>query len=113
MSHPILRKTAIGVGLFWLAVFLFVIVQSVLNVPIAGIKPEAVRLTLAMTFPFTAGISAVVIGVAFLIARSRPQTKRGPDLPAYPSQLSVYDSGAPPLRSAAAPVPGHVGLRRK
>ena len=55
MSHPILRKTAIGVGLFWLAVFLFVIVQSVLNVPIAGIKPEAVRLTLAMTFPFTAG----------------------------------------------------------
>ena len=41
MSHPILRKTAIGVGLFWLAVFLFVIVQSVLNVPIAGIKPEA------------------------------------------------------------------------
>ena len=82
MSHPILRKTAIGVGLFWLAVFLFVIVQSVLNVPIAGIKPEAVRLTLAMTFPFTAGISAVVIGVAFLIARSRPKMKQGPDLPA-------------------------------
>ena len=47
MSHPIFRKTAIGVGLFWLAVFLFVIVQSVLNVPIAGIKPEAVRLIIA------------------------------------------------------------------
>ena len=82
MSHPILRKTAKGVGLFWIAVFLFVTVQSVLNVPIAGVKPEAVRLILLLTFPFTAGISAVVIGVALLIARRKRGMKGESDLPA-------------------------------
>ena len=82
MSHSILRKTAKGVGLFWIAVFLFVTVQSVLNVPIAGVKPEAVRLILVLTLPFSVGISAVVIGIAFLIARRKRGMKGDSNLPA-------------------------------
>ena len=44
MSHPVVRKTAITVALVWLTVFLLVVIQSVLNVTIAGVAPEAVRL---------------------------------------------------------------------
>ena len=82
MPHTILRTTAISVGLFWLTVIVLVIIQSALNAPIAGIKLEAVRLTLVMTFPFTGGLSAAVIGVAFLIARRRGRMKQDSDIPA-------------------------------
>ena len=82
MPHTILRTTAISVGLFWLTVIVLVIIQSALNAPIAGIKPEAVRLTLVMTFPFTGGLSAAVIGVAFLIARRRGRMNQDSDIPA-------------------------------
>ena len=71
MLHPAVRKTAIGIGLFWLAVLLLVIVQSSLNVPIAGVKPEATRLTLMMTLPFTVGVSVVIIVVTYLTKRRR------------------------------------------
>ena len=75
MSHPVVRKTAIRVALVWLTVFLLVVIQSVLNVPIAGVAPEAVRLTLAMTFPFTVGISIVIVGIAYLATRRQPRTE--------------------------------------
>ncbi|MCY4651633.1 MAG: hypothetical protein OXC95_00545 [Dehalococcoidia bacterium] len=69
MLHPTVRKTLIGIGLFWLAILLFVVVQSSLNVPVVGVKPEATRLTLMMTLPFTVGASAVIVGVTYLIKR--------------------------------------------
>ena len=69
--HPTVRNTAIGVGLFWLAVLLLVIVQSSLNVPIAGVKPEATRLTLMMTLPFTVGASAAIIVITYLTKKRR------------------------------------------
>ena len=75
MSHPVVRKTAITVALVWLTVFLMVVIQSVLNVTIAGVAPEAVRLTLAMTFPFTVGISIVIVGIAYLATRRQPRTE--------------------------------------
>ena len=85
-SHPAFRRAAKVVGLFWIAVFLFVTVQSVLNLPVAGVRPEAVRLILMMTFPFTLGVSVCIIGAAFLMARLKPGGKQGsrgdPDLPA-------------------------------
>ncbi len=75
MSHPVVRKTAITVALVWLTVFLLVVIQSVLNVTIAGVAPEAVRLTLTMTFPFTAGISIAIVGIAYLATRRQPRTE--------------------------------------
>lgn len=65
------RNTAIGIGLFWLVVLLLVIVQSLLDVPVAGVAPEATRLTLIMTLPLTLGASAVIIGVTYLIRKRR------------------------------------------
>ena len=75
MSHPVVRKTAITVALVWFTVFLLVAIQSVLNVTIAGVAPEAVRLTLAMTFPFTVGISIVIVGIAYLATSRQPRTE--------------------------------------
>ena len=75
MSMPILYNTALSIGAFWMLVLIFVIVQSMLGLSILGVKPEAVRLILLMTSPLTVGISAVVIGVAFLIARRRRNIK--------------------------------------
>ena len=69
MLHPTVRKTAIGIGLFWLAILLFVVVQSSLNVPVVGVKPEATLLTLMMTLPFTVGASAMIVGITYLIKR--------------------------------------------
>ena len=66
-----MRKTAIGIGLFWLVVLLLVIVQSLLNVSVAGVAPEATRLTLIMTLPLTLGASVVIIGVTYLIRKRR------------------------------------------
>ena len=75
MSHPVVRKTAITVALVWLAVFLLVVIQSVLNVTIASVAPEVVRLTLAMTSPFTVGISIAIVGIAYLATRRQPRTE--------------------------------------
>ncbi len=71
MAHPTVRKTVIGIGSFWLAILLFVIVQSSLNVPVVGVKPEATRLTLMMTLPFTAGASAAILGIAYWTKKRR------------------------------------------
>ena len=46
----------------WATIFLFAIVQSILNVPVAGVAPEAIRLALAMTAPFTLGLTIVAVG---------------------------------------------------
>ena len=46
-----------------------------------GARPEASRLIIMMTLPFTAGMSVVAIGAAMAIGwwRSRRQTARGND----------------------------------
>ena len=71
MAHPTVRKTVIGIGSFWLAILLFVIVQSSLNVAVVGVKPEATRLTLMMTLPFTAGASAAILGITYWTKKRR------------------------------------------
>ena len=71
MSEPIVRRTAIVLGGIWAGVFLFVVIQSVFGFSVGIMKPEGARLTLAMTAPFTVGLSVVVLGVAFLIAKFR------------------------------------------
>ena len=71
MAHPTVRKTVTGIGSFWLAILLFVIVQSSLNVPVVGVKPEATRLTLVMTLPFTAGASAAILGITYWTKKRR------------------------------------------
>ncbi len=75
MLHPTVRKTFIGIGLFWLAILLFVIVHSSLNVPVAGVKSEATRLTLMTTLPFTAGASVAIIGIITYWTKKRRGTK--------------------------------------
>ena len=56
---------------FWLAIPQFVIVRSSFNVPVAGVNPEATRLTLMMTLPFTAGASAAIIASTYWTKRRR------------------------------------------
>ena len=71
MLRPTVRKTVIGIGLFWLAIRLFVIDKSSLNVSVADGKPEATRLTLMMTLLFTAGASAAIIGITHWSKKGR------------------------------------------
>ena len=59
---------------------LAVIIQSILGVTVAGARPEASRLIVMMTLPFTVGTSAVAIGAAMAIGwRSRRRAASGND----------------------------------
>ena len=69
-----LRKVAAAVALFWAVILLFVIIQSALNVPVAGVKPEAARLRLMMTLPFTVGVSVAIIVITYFLQRRRGTT---------------------------------------
>ena len=71
MSHPIVSRTALALGGIWAVVILFVVIQSVFGFSVGVMRPEGARLTLMMTAPFTIGLSIVILGVAFLIGRSR------------------------------------------
>ena len=63
----------------WGVLILVVIIQSILGVTVAGAKPEAGRLIIMMTLPFTVGMSVVAIGAAMAIGwrRSRRQAAGG------------------------------------
>lgn len=47
------------------------IVQSLLDVPLTGVEPEATRLALMMTLPFAAGVSAAIIVITYLANERR------------------------------------------
>ena len=79
MSNSIVRRTVWTAGVW--AVLIAVIIQSMLGVTVAGASPEASRLIIMMTLPFTVGMSVVAIGAAMAIGRwgSRRQTASGND----------------------------------
>ena len=76
MKYRITRRVGTITAVAWGALILFTIIQSVLNVYVAGVAPEATRLTLTMTAPFTIGLTLVAIGTAIAIdivkSRRRP-----------------------------------------
>ena len=65
-SHTVLR-TALVTASVWAVLLLFIIIQSALNVRVAGVYPEASRLILMMTLPFTVGLSVIAMAVAFFM----------------------------------------------
>ena len=81
MSNSIVRRTVWSIAGVWGVLILAVTIQSILGVTVAGARPEASRLIIMMTLPFTAGMSVVAIGAAMAIGwwRSRRQTARGND----------------------------------
>ena len=81
MSNSIVRRTVWSIAGVWGVLILAVTIQSILGVTVAGARPEASRLIIMMTLPFTVGMSVVAIGAAMAIGwwRSRRQTARGND----------------------------------
>ena len=81
MSNSIVRGTVWITAGVWAVLILAVIIQSMLGVTVAGARPEASRLTIMMTLPFTVGMSVVAIGAAMAIGWWRPrwQTASGND----------------------------------
>ena len=71
MSNSIVRRTLWTVAVVWAVLILAVIIQSVLGVTVAGARPEASRLIIMMTLPFTVGMSVVAIGAAMAIGWRR------------------------------------------
>ena len=69
MSNSILQITVCTTAGVWAVLILAVTIQSILGVTVAGARPEASRLIIMMTLPFTVGISAVAIGAAMVIGR--------------------------------------------
>ena len=81
MSNSVVRRTVwITVGV-WAVLILAVIIQSILGVTVAGASPEASRLIVMMTLPFTVGTSVAAIGAAMAIGwwRSRRPAASGND----------------------------------
>ena len=69
------RVAAVGFGI--LAVWVvFVVVVRIVNVPLAGIHPEALVLIAMMTAPFTLGVALlatlVAAGLETVVRRLRP-----------------------------------------
>ena len=81
MSNSIVRGTVWTTAGVWAVLILAVIVQSILGVTVAGARPEASRLIVMMTLPFTVGMSVVAIGAAMAIGwwRSRRRAASGND----------------------------------
>ena len=79
MSNSIVRRTVWTVAGVWAVLILAVIIQSMLGVTVAGARPEASRLTVMMTLPFTVGMSAVAIATPMAIGwwRSRRPAASG------------------------------------
>ena len=65
-SQTVLR-TALVTASVWVVLLLFITFQSALNVPVGGVQPEASRLILTMTLPFTVGLSVIAMAVAFFV----------------------------------------------
>ena len=64
MSNSIVRRTVWTTAGVWAVLILAVMIQSILGVTVAGARPEASRLIIMMTLPFTVGMSVVAIGAA-------------------------------------------------
>ena len=81
MSNSVVRGTVWTVAGVWAVLILAVTIQSMLGVTVAGARPEASRLIIMMTLPFTVGMSAVAIGAAMAIGwwRSRRPAASGND----------------------------------
>ena len=81
MSNSIVRRTVWITAGVWAVLILAVIIQSMLGVTVAGARPEASRLIIMMTLPFTVGMSVVAIGAAMAIGwwRSRRPAASGND----------------------------------
>ena len=81
MSNSIVRRTVWTVVGVWALLILAVTIQSMLGVTVAGARPEASRLIVMMTLPFTAGMSIVAIGAVMAIGwwRSRWRAASGGD----------------------------------
>ena len=76
MSNSVVRRTVWITAGVWGVLILAVIMQSILGVTVAGARPEASRLIIMMTLPFTVGMSVAAIGAAMAIgwwrSRRRP-----------------------------------------
>ena len=81
MSNSIVRRTVWTIAGVWALLILAVTIQSMLGITVAGARPEASRLIVMMTLPFTVGMSVVAIGAAMAIGwwRSRRRAARGND----------------------------------
>ena len=81
MSNSIVRRTVWTTAGVWAVLILAVMIQSILGVTVAGARPEASRLIIMMTLPFTVGMSVVAIGAAMAVGwwRSRRQAASGND----------------------------------
>ena len=81
MSNSIVLRTVWTIAGVWALLILAVTIQSMLGVTVAGAGPEASRLIVMMTLPFTVGMSVVAIGAAMAIGwwRSRRRAARGND----------------------------------
>ena len=81
MSNSILQITVWTTAGVWAVLILAVTIRSMLGVTVAGARPEASRLIIMMTLPFTVGISVVAIGAAMAIGwwRSRWRAAGGND----------------------------------
>ena len=64
MSNSIVRRTVWTTAGVWA-----VLILAVTSGGVAGARPEASRLIIMMTLPFTVGMSAVAIGAAMVIGR--------------------------------------------
>ena len=71
MSNSIVRRTVWTAAAVWAVLILAVIIQSILGVTVVGARPEASRLIIMMTLPFTVGMSVVAIGAAMAIGWRR------------------------------------------
>ena len=80
MSNSVVRRTVWTVAGVWAVLILAVTIQSMLGVTVAGARPEASRLIIMMTLPFTVGMSVVAISAAMAIGwRSRRRAASGND----------------------------------
>ena len=67
MSNSTVRRTVRTTASVWAVLILAVIIHSILGVTVAGVRPEASRLIIMITLPFTVGMSVVAIGAAMAI----------------------------------------------
>ena len=76
MSNSIVRRTVWTTAGVWAVLILAVVIQSILGVTVAGARPEASRLIIMMTLPFTVGMSVVAIGAAIAIGWWRSRSRQ-------------------------------------
>ena len=76
MSNSIVRRTVWITAGVWGVLILAVIMQSILGVTVAGARPEASRLIVMMTLPFTVGMAVAAIGAAMAIGWWRSRRRR-------------------------------------